>query len=141
MNSIYETSDFDYVLVGGGLQSGLLALALKHHHPDARVALIERDGQIGGNHTWSFHPGDVPESCRTWIQPLIKYRWSGYDVRLGTFRRHVGLPYASIPSDHFAHVVSEVFHTPACGRVGLSGSGEGPQPAATACDALPRVGG
>ncbi len=121
MNSSYETSDFDYVLVGGGLQSGLLALALKHHQPDARVALIERDGQIGGNHTWSFHPGDVPESCRTWIEPLIKYRWSGYDVRLGTFRRHVGLPYASIPFNHFARVVSEVFHSPARGRVGLSG--------------------
>ncbi len=113
MKSTYETSDFDYVLVGGGLQSGLLALALKHHLPDARVALIERDGQIGGNHTWSFHPGDVPESCRTWIQPLIKYRWSGYDVRLGTFRRHIGLQYASIPSKHFAHVVGGLFETTA----------------------------
>ena len=58
MNSIRETTDFDYVLVGGGLQSGLLALAIRHHHPDARVALIERERQIGGNHTWSFHLGD-----------------------------------------------------------------------------------
>ena len=109
MNSIRETTDFDYVLVGGGLQSGLLALAIRHHHPDARVALIERERQIGGNHTWSFHLGDVPEACRTWVQPLIKYQWSGYDVRLGTFQRHVGLPYASIPSDHFARIVGGLF--------------------------------
>ena len=111
MNSSYDTSDFDFVLVGGGLQSGLLASALKHHHPDARVALIERDQCIGGNHTWSFHPGDVPEVCRTWIEPLIKYRWSGYDVRLGKFQRHVGLPYASIPSSHFERVVSNLFRS------------------------------
>ncbi|OUT60874.1 MAG: hypothetical protein CBB71_06275 [Rhodopirellula sp. TMED11] len=111
MNSFNATSDFDYVLIGGGLQSGLLALALLHHHPDASVALIERDRQIGGNHTWSFHTGDVSESCRTWIEPLIKYRWSGYDVRLGSFRRHVGLPYASIPSNRFARVVSGLFET------------------------------
>ncbi len=104
-----ETSDFDYVLVGGGLQSGLLALALQHYQPGARVALIERGQQLGGNHTWCFHPGDVPPSCRAWVEPLIQYRWPSYEVRLGTFRRHVGLPYASIPSDHFARIVSAAF--------------------------------
>ena len=140
MNSRYETSDFDYVLVGGGLQSGLLALALKHHHPDARVALIERDGQIGGNHTWSFHPGDVPESCRTWIEPLIKYRWSGYDVRLGTFRRHVGLPYASIPSESLCSRRQRSFSLSRLRESRALRPGEGP-PRPLPRPTLPRVGG
>ncbi|MGI9474576.1 MAG: lycopene cyclase family protein [Rubripirellula sp.] len=113
MNINSETSEFDYLLVGGGLQSGLLALAIAHHHPDARVVLIERDQNLAGNHTWSFHPGDVPESCRRWIEPLIRYHWPGYQVRLGNFRRHVDLAYASIPSEHFARVVSRLFDTSA----------------------------
>jgi lycopene beta-cyclase len=113
-----NNTSFDYILVGGGLQSGLIALALWHHRPDSRVLLIERDHRIGGNHTWSFHPGDVPESCRCWIEPLIKYRWPSYEVRLGAFRRHVRLPYASIPSDHFARVVSQRFDSVAKTREG-----------------------
>ena len=53
---------FDYVLVGGGLQNALLALALRARRPGARIALVERDSRLGGNHTWSFHEGDVAEA-------------------------------------------------------------------------------
>ena len=102
---------FDYILVGGGLQSGLIALALRHHRPDSSVLLIERDGRLGGNHTWSFHPGDVSESSRAWIDPIIRHRWPQYQVRIDHFSRRVGLAYASIPSDHFADVVAGLFET------------------------------
>ncbi|MEM9588333.1 MAG: lycopene cyclase family protein, partial [Planctomycetota bacterium] len=90
-------------------QSGLLAMALRHHQPEARVALIERESVLAGNHTWSFHPGDVPESCRAWTEPLIQHRWPGYEVYIGGFHRRVQLSYASISSDHFARVVGDLF--------------------------------
>ena len=109
MKHDHQSSDFDVVLVGGGLQSGLIALSLRQHHPNARVALIERDSKIGGNHTWSFHPSDIPVSCRGWIEPLFQYRWSGYEVRVGKFKRDVSLPYASIQSDYFEDVILKVF--------------------------------
>lgn len=107
--ALNDECQYDCILVGGGLQSGLLALALRHHHPDARVLLIEGGGQLGGNHTWSFHPGDVPPSCRNWVQPLIQHQWSGYEVGIGRLRRHVDLKYASISSEHFADVIGEIF--------------------------------
>ena len=99
----------DYVLVGGGLQSGLLALAIRHHQPHASVAMIERDADLGGNHTWSFHLSDIAPAARTWLDPLIAHRWRGYDVSLPRFSRHVALPYASIPSARFSEVIRSLF--------------------------------
>lgn len=106
-----DPKKFDYVLVGGGLQSGLIALAISHHRPASSVLLIERDSSLGGNHTWSFHPGDVPESSQAWIAPLIQHHWPRYQIRINGFSRSVGLAYATIPSDHFADVVSDLFET------------------------------
>ncbi|MEO1615252.1 MAG: lycopene beta-cyclase CrtY [Planctomycetota bacterium] len=109
MSDELSQMEFDYVLVGGGLQAGLLALAIRHHHRSAAIALVERENTIAGNHTWSFHPGDVPEASRPWISPLIEHQWDSYEVRVGDIRRDVSLSYASISSEHFADVVSKVF--------------------------------
>lgn len=99
----------DYIIIGGGLQGGLLALAIRQHHPKASMLLIERESTIGGNHTWSFHPKDVPAESRAWIDPLVTSRWQNYVVRFPGFERRVDLPYASISSNHFSNVVSECF--------------------------------
>ncbi len=99
----------DYIIIGGGLQGGLLALAIKHHQPQATLLLIERESTIGGNHTWSFHPKDVPAESRAWIEPLITSRWQNYIVRFPGLERRVNLPYASISSNHFSNVVTECF--------------------------------
>src|SRR5690606_7449241 len=72
-------SSYDYVLVGGGLQNALIALALLDARPDAKLALVE-PGLIGGNHTWCFHGADVPVSAREWVEPLVVQRWQQYDV-------------------------------------------------------------
>lgn len=92
--------DADYALVGGGLQNGLIALALEAARPAARIVMIERGSAPGGNHTWCFHAGDLAsvasradrevsqgarevsqrDEAPAWIAPLIVARWSGYDV-------------------------------------------------------------
>jgi len=97
----------DYIIIGAGLQGGLLTLAIKHQQPKATVLLIERESTIGGNHTWSFHPRDVPAESRAWIEPLVTSRWQNYIVRFPGFERRVNLPYASINSNHFSNVVAE----------------------------------
>ncbi|MEM8736048.1 MAG: lycopene cyclase family protein [Planctomycetota bacterium] len=100
---------YDCILVGGGLQSGLIALAVKHFHPHAKILMIERAPKIAGNHTWSFHPGDVPAQARVWLKHLIEFSWKDYDVRIGKTWRKVNLEYASVSSDHFASMVENIF--------------------------------
>jgi len=101
------TAAFDYVLVGGGLQNALLALALRARRPGARVALVERAASLGGNHTWSFHEGDVPEAAREWVEPLVAHRWPSYDVRFPGLARTLRHAYATIPSARVDAVVRE----------------------------------
>jgi lycopene beta-cyclase len=100
---------FDYLFVGGGLQNGVAALALRHLRPEVRIGLCERGPRLGGNHTWSFHLADVPEALRPAIEPLIVAQWPGYDVHFPGLDRHLAEPYATVSSERFDQVVREVF--------------------------------
>ena len=109
------TAAFDYVLVGGGLQNALLALALRARRPGARVALVERAAALGGNHTWSFHEGDVPEAAREWVEPLVARRWPAYEVRFPGLERILRHAYATIPSARLDAVVRDrLAEAPGC---------------------------
>src|SRR5687767_14952162 len=96
---------YDYVLVGGGLQNGLLALALAER--GSSVAIIERGLRLGGNHTWCLHASDVPLEA-AWLEPLIVQRWPGYAVRFPALEREVREPYLAVTSARLHDVVSEV---------------------------------
>ena len=103
---------FDYLIAGGGLQAGLLVLALRHRQPTARIALIERADRLGGNHTWSFHEADVPAGTWPIIRPLISASWPAYRVRFPGLQRIVRSPYHSILSDRFDAVVRAAVEHP-----------------------------
>ncbi|MCX7432355.1 MAG: lycopene cyclase family protein [Planctomycetia bacterium] len=94
-----SAAEFDYSVVGGGLQGCLLAHALAWHRPEATVLLVERADELCGNHTWSFHETDVAEQARSWFDPLVTHRWPGYRVRFSTLSRRVNISYATITSD------------------------------------------
>ena len=94
----------DYALVGGGLQAGLIALAVRAAQPHARIALVERGTALGGNHTWCFHAGDVPAGA-SWVEPLIEVRWPGYDVAFPGLRRTLDSAYACVTSARLDAVV------------------------------------
>lgn len=96
---------YDYVLVGGGLQSGLLVLALRQLQPAASIALVEAGPRLAGNHTWCLHRSDVSDAVWRWLQPAVRHRWPGYRVAFAGLDRRVALEYAAIPSEHFAQVV------------------------------------
>ncbi len=99
------THQFDYILVGGGLQSGLLALALLHHQPGVKILLVERGVSLGGNHTWSFHDADVPQTAAKWVATISATRWGAYRVRFPGLDRVVSSRYASISSEQFSEAV------------------------------------
>ncbi|MBS7458263.1 lycopene beta-cyclase CrtY [Coralloluteibacterium stylophorae] len=95
------TPDHDLILVGAGLANGLIALRLAQTRPDLRVLVLERGDAPGGNHTWSFHDGDLTPAQQRWIEPLVHRRWPAYEVRFPQRRRRLGSGYASILSDDF----------------------------------------
>lgn len=100
---------FDCVLVGGGLANALVALALLERDVGARVALVERASRIGGNHTWSFHEDDVPAEARSFVDPLVAYRWPGYEVAFPGFSRALASAYATVTSERLDAVVRARF--------------------------------
>jgi len=95
----------DYIIVGGGLQGGLIALALRNLQPHSDVTVIERGPRPGGNHTWSFHACDLPPEAEVFVRPLISAEWSGYVVRFPNYTRRVTTNYASIRSERLADAV------------------------------------
>ena len=106
--------DADLILVGGGLANGLIAWHLSTRRPDWRVLLLERDRMLGGNHTWSFHDGDLTAAQHDWIKPLVAHRWGNHTVRFPVGARALGSGYASIDSQRFAERLSSRLGTAAC---------------------------
>ena len=98
---------FDTILVGGGLQSALLVLALRAKRPATRIAVIERSARLGGNHTWCFHAGDLSPTAHAWVSPLVSHRWPGYRVEFPTLRRHIQREYSAISSARLHAVVAD----------------------------------
>lgn len=97
---------FDYLLVGGGLQNALVALAILHERPSARVALIESSARLGGNHTWCCHEADVVPECLPWLDPLFVARWAQHDVMFPSRERRLAHSYYAVSSERLNEVVS-----------------------------------
>lgn len=99
--------DHDLILVGGGLASSLIAWRLAIDRPEVRVCVVERDGRLGGTHTWSFFDGDVSDADRAWLAPATPHRWpDGYDVYFPGLSRTLETPYNSLTSEALHAVVA-----------------------------------
>ena len=101
-------SAWDIILAGGGLANGLIALRLQQRRPELRVLLLEADSKPGGNHTWSFHEGDITPQQHRWVAPLVAHRWQGYDVRFPDLNRTLAGDYLSITSERFAEELTAI---------------------------------
>lgn len=87
------------VLAGGGLAASLIALRVTARHPDTRVSLVEAGPALGGNHTWSFHAGDLSEAQHAFLEPLVVHKWSQQEVRFPRYTRRLGAGYFSMTSE------------------------------------------
>jgi lycopene beta-cyclase len=101
-----DKRSYDLILVGGGLANGLIAWRLRTERPELNILLLEASEAIGGNHTWSFHDGDLDIEQRVWLAPLVGHRWPRYDVVFPGYARTLESGYASIASEDFSRVVS-----------------------------------
>ena len=95
------------VIVGGGLAGSLLAWRLLQDDPDYDLVVLERDPRLGGNHTWSFHGGDVLPGHLEWLEPLIAYSWPCYSVRFPQLERSFESSYHSVTSERLHSVLSD----------------------------------
>lgn len=96
---------YDLILAGGGLSNGLIAWRLKQLRPEWRVLCIEEQSAMGGNHTWSFHDGDLTADQHQWLDPLVVRKWPCYDVHFPARSRRLASGYASITSERFVDVI------------------------------------
>lgn len=100
-------ADPDLILVGGGLAAGLIAWRLAFDRPEVRVVVVERDGRLGGKHTWSFFDGDVSDADRAWLEPATAHRWpEGYEVYFPGLSRVLETPYNSLTSERLHEAVA-----------------------------------
>jgi lycopene beta-cyclase len=100
---------FDYLLIGGGLQNALIALAVIGRDPAVSVCMVERGSAVGGNHLWCFHGSDLDHAGETLVAPLVVKRWDGYSVRFPSFERRLDSPYSAVSSERVAQRVAQLF--------------------------------
>lgn len=101
----------DYVLVGGGLGNALIGLALLARRPSTRIALVEQQATLGGNHIWCFHAGDVADDTQRFVSELVTARWPRYEVRFPALARTLEEPYAAVRSERLHRVVCSAFES------------------------------
>lgn len=85
----------DLLLAGAGLANALVALRIAQQHPRTRILMIEAGRAPGGEHTWSFHGGDLTEAQHQFVAPLVDHCWSGQQVRFPEHHRTLSEPYLS----------------------------------------------
>ncbi len=98
---------WDLVLVGGGLSNSLIALRLAELRPEWNLCVIESEAEPAGNHTWSFHRTDVPESVFRWLEPLLSKSWDDHEVLFPKRRRRMRGSYHSIRAEDLARRLKE----------------------------------
>jgi lycopene beta-cyclase len=99
----------DLLIVGGGLSGCLLATRLQLLQPKLKVLLVEQEETLLGNHTWSCHASDIPESEQIWVRALVTQSWDGVRVRFPKHERVLPLSYWSIQSFSFKKIFERLF--------------------------------
>ncbi len=94
------------ILAGGGLANGLIALRMRQAHPATRITMIEAGAAAGGNHTWSFHAGDLSNEQHRFLDPMVEHRWPAQEVRFPAYVRRIDAGYRSIPSSALAERIA-----------------------------------
>jgi lycopene beta-cyclase len=111
----------DVVLVGGGLANGLIALRLRAMRPEVGVLLLEKDEQLAGRHTWSFHAGDLTAGEQAWVAPLVAHAWPRHEVRFPSYVRRLESGYSSLTSESLRAAVETSLGGAVCTGVDVAG--------------------
>jgi len=111
------------VIAGGGLAGSLIALSLATRRPEVDFLLVEPGERLGGNHIWSFFDGDVDETGRALVAPLISKSWPAHEVIFPKRRRVLGFGYNSVKSAQLDAVVRAKIPAERIRRGAVGGAG------------------
>lgn len=100
-----DTPTHDLVLAGGGLANGLIAWRLRQLRPELRLLLVEAGPTLGGNHTWSFHGGDLDARQHAWLAPMVGHHWQRHAVMFRGRSRWLTGSYHAVTSERFHAVL------------------------------------
>lgn len=109
-----DNTQFDVVLLGAGLSNGLIAAALLHHCPSARIAVIDQNPTLESQKTWCFHESDVKHvsAAWAWLRPFVAHQWSHYDVFFPSYTRRFDGAYHCITGERFGEVLQAKLSSP-----------------------------
>lgn len=94
-----KSAKCDLLLVGGGLANAMIAWHLLAARPELDVRIVEHGATLGGNHTWSFHDGDVSPAALQLLRPLIACSWARQSVHFPGHSRTFDVAYHAISSE------------------------------------------
>ena len=97
-----EQNELRVVVIGAGMAGILSAIKLREAGYD--FVVYEKADRLGGNHTWSFHAGDLSDAQHAWMAPLVEYAWGGYEVRFPGLTRRIGSGYYSFTASRLHDV-------------------------------------
>jgi len=101
-----KAPDFDLILAGGGLANALIAWRLIQRRPEIKICIIEQGERLGGNHTWSFHTGDIAKAALDDLQPFLIASWPRQAVRFPAHTRVFDAGYHSMSSDRLHDILA-----------------------------------
>ncbi len=112
--------EFDVALVGGGLASSLVAVALGARRPELRVALIERRGRLEVEQQWCAFASDLdlvhPDPARVWalVEPLVAASWDSHEIVFPNHQAHRAGRYLAVDALRLARATEEALDRPGC---------------------------
>jgi lycopene beta-cyclase len=89
-----------------------------------RLALVERDSTIGGNHLWSFHAKDIQATDGAaipgWLAGLVAHKWPSYEVRFPSYHRTIVGGYHTVTSERLHAATVKSFESSTCRELFLA---------------------
>lgn len=97
----------DIVFVGAGLANCLIAARIAERRARVRILMLEGGGNVGGNHSWSYHSSDFGRMQHAFLSPFRTYAWMGHEVHFPGHSRILKGHYGTIASERLAQVMHE----------------------------------
>ncbi len=102
-------TNWDIILVGGGLANCLIAKYFRSNHPSVSLLILESSGSLGGNHTWCWNDSDFAlGGTPLWLKQLAERQWPGYTVHFPSYSREFATPYFGLRSRHLHKAISNI---------------------------------
>ncbi|MBA4491596.1 lycopene beta-cyclase CrtY [Paracoccus sp. S1E-3] len=100
-------ADADLLIAGAGLAGSLVALACAAARPGLQITLIDAAEGPSDAHTWSFHDPDLTPVWHQRLDPALRARWKGQEVRFPDHARRLRAGYASLGGTGLARLVTD----------------------------------